>query len=293
MGSNREPVPYKLVGMPKIKGPSGIVGVVCALGFLATGCPNPNTYGTPRTIPKGKVAHTIAAEGVGYRFTRRDAYVSETEPRDVSTAIPVLPSYMLRVGIVDRLDFGFRVANFTSLGVDLKANLVRTPSFDLAIDPMVQWAGLVVDTTHYHLPLLLGINLSDSFSIVATPGIMYATSNLNQDEDFAEIEQLMGTTGLSARFGIGFDARVSPKFAVHPELTFMRALDPPTNTEFENVTLFVFGVGFNIGALPDYSDVGGTPSSAPADAEPAPAATPPAPLPPATVPPPGAPTPAQ
>ena len=137
---------------------------------------------------------------------------------------------------MDRLDFGFRAANFTSLGLDLKRNFLRTPSFDLAVDPMVQWAALVVDTTHFHLPLLIGVNLSDSFSIVATPGIMYATSNLDPSLDVGEVEQLMGTTGLSARFGLGFDARVSPKFAIHPEVTFLRALNPPTDTEFENVT---------------------------------------------------------
>jgi len=267
--------------MAKIR--SGLAGVVCVLGLFATGCPNPNTYGTPRTVPKGKVAHTIASEAIGYRITRRDAYVTESEPRNHSTAIPVMPSYMLRVGIVDRLDFGFRAANFTSLGIDLKLNFVRTPSFDLALDPMVQWAGLVVDTTHYHLPLLIGINLSDSFSIVATPGIMYATSELDKTLDLAEASQIMGTTGLSARFGLGFNARVSPKFAIQPELTFMRALNPPTDTEFENVTIFVFGVGFNIGNLPDFSDANGEPPPAPASA-PAPAAAPPSNLPPATVP---------
>lgn len=248
------------------------------LGLAATGCPNPNTYGTPRTVPKGRVAHTIAAEGVGYRLTRRDEYVSESEPKSVATTIPVMPSYMLRVGILDRLDFGFRAANFTSLGVDLKANVLRTPSFDLAVDPMVQWAGLVVDTTHLHLPLLIGVNLSDSFSIVATPGIMYATSNLDNEEGLKDIEQLMGTTGFSMRFGLGFDARVSKKFAVHPEITFLRALNPPTDTVFKDVTIFVFGVGFNLGALPDYSDVGGSAEPvaerAPPSAAPLPAATP-------------------
>jgi hypothetical protein len=248
--------------MAKIKGASGFAGVACALGLLGTGCPNPNTYGTPRTIPAGKIAHTVAAEFIGYRATRRDVYVSESEPRDVGATIPVMPSYMLRVGIADRFDFGFRAANFTSLGIDLKANFVRTPSFDLAIDPMVQWAGILVDSTHYHFPLLIGINLSDAFSIVATPGIMYATSSLDKTKDLAAVAQLMGTTGLSMRFGLGFDARVSPKFAVHPEVTLLRALNPPKDTEFENVTIFVFGVGFNLGRLPDYSDVDGAPPPA-------------------------------
>ena len=265
------------------KGSGGLAGVVCALGLLTSGCPNPNTYGTPRTIPKGKVAHTIAAEGIGYRLTRREQYVSESEPRDVATTLPVMPSYMLRVGIVDRLDFGFRAANFTSLGVDLKANFLRTPSFDMAIDPMVQWA-FAVDSTHFHLPLLLGLNLSDSFSIVATPGIMYATSSLDYEDDLSELKQLMGTTGLSMRFGLGFDARVSKKFAIHPEVTFLRAVNPPTDTVFKDVTIFVFGVGFNIGALPDYSDVGGehaepAEAPAPAAAAPLPAAVPAAPAP--------------
>lgn len=249
--------------MLEIKGIGGLSRVVCALGLAATACPNPNTYGTPRTTPPGKVAHTIAAEAVGFRLTRRAQYVSEDEPRDVSGTLPVLPTYMLRVGILDRLDFGFRAANFMSLGIDLKGHLLKTPTFDLAVDPMVQWAALGVDTTHFHLPLLLGINASEAFSIVVTPGLMYGISNLNTDEDLPEIQQMMGTTGLSWRAGIGFNARVSPKFAIHPELTVMRAMNPPSDSEFENVTQFVFGVGFNLGKLPDYSDVNGTPAGAP------------------------------
>jgi hypothetical protein len=250
--------------MSKISGIGGLSRVVCTFGLLATACPNPNTYGTPRTTPPGKVAHTIAAEAVGFRLTRRETAVSEDEPRDVSGTFPVLPTYMLRVGILERLDFGFRAANFMSLGLDVKGHLLKTPNFDLAIDPMVQWAAIGIDTTHLHLPLLIGINASEAFSIVVTPGIMYGISDLNTEEDLPEVQQMMGTTGLSWRAGIGFDARVSPKFAIHPELTIMRALNPPSDSEFENVTMFVFGIGFNFGKLPDYSDVEGGPAPAPA-----------------------------
>src|SRR6188768_1744011 len=42
------------------------LGAICAVAALCTGCPNPNTYGTPRTTPVGKIQHNVAAEGFGY-----------------------------------------------------------------------------------------------------------------------------------------------------------------------------------------------------------------------------------
>jgi hypothetical protein len=40
--------------------------LVVGLGLLTTGCPNPNLYGTPRTVPEGKFSGFAALEGVGY-----------------------------------------------------------------------------------------------------------------------------------------------------------------------------------------------------------------------------------
>jgi hypothetical protein len=242
------------------------------LGLLASGCPNPNIYGSPRTLPAGKVSHTIAVEGVGYHFTRRDAYVEqEGLPRTASAATLVPPSYSLRVGIADRFDFGFRAANMSSLGVDIKGNFLRSEVLDLALDPFVQWSFLGgVDTTHVHLPLLVGFNASPKITVLLTPGMMYGVSSFKyaNDADLSELKQLMGTNGFYARLGLGLDARLSKKFAIHPEITVLKALNPPTDSVFESTLMYTFGFGFVLGAQPDYSDLAG---AAPPAASPAPA----------------------
>lgn len=242
--------------------------VFCVLGLLASGCPNPNIYGTPRTLPKGKIAHTVAVEGVGYRFTRRDEAVANGDTRTTGAALFVPPSYSLRVGLVDRLDFGMRAANFSSLGLDLKANFLRSETVDLAIDPFVQWSFAGINTTHIHLPLLVGFNVSRDFTFLLTPGMMYGVSDLDSrtEDDLSDLKQIMGTAGFYGRLGLGMDVRLTPRFGIHPEITVLKALHPPQSSNFESTLMYTFGFGFNIGAQPDYSDLGG-PAPAPSTAQ--------------------------
>ena len=239
---------------------SGLLIGTCALGLVATGCPSPNLYTTPRTVPKGKVSHTIAAEAVGYHID-----VKEPEGEEYDNTIdrgswtsPTIPTYILRVGLAERMDFSFRVNALTSIGLDTKFNFIRSPSFDLAIDPMVQWA-FVLDVTHIHLPLLLGFNVSRDVSVVLTPGVIYGSSGYDFEDDVGgDIARVMAADGLHARGGIGINVRVTPKFALQPEVTVIRALeDPGPGSNFDSVYMYVFGVGFNLANLPDFSDVDG------------------------------------
>jgi hypothetical protein len=164
----------------------------------------------------------------------------------------------LRVGVADRLDLGVRAAHAaTSVGLDAKWNLVRSPVFDLAIDPMLQWA-FVLDVTHVHLPVLLGFNASETVSVVLTPGVLYGYSSDAEEID-SDLSRVMATDGFSARFGLGLNLRVSPKFAVQPEVTVIRSLEAHPDSEFDSVLLYVFGVGFNLGSLPDFADVDAPP----------------------------------
>jgi hypothetical protein len=238
----------------------GLAWGVCALGLLLTGCPSPNVYGTPRTIPKGKFGHTVAAEIVGYHVDLRDDYI-EGEPEDYEVLdeadfrSPTMPSYILRPGLGERFDMGFRVSAMSSLGLDFKWNIVRSPVFDVAIDPMVQWAFLL-DITHFHFPVLLGFNASESLSVVLTPGIIYGYSDLDEDID-ADLSRVFATNGMSLRAGLGFNIRVSPKFALQPEITVIRGLEEPKDSNFDSIYMYVAGLGFNFGTLPDFSDVDG------------------------------------
>lgn len=223
-----------------------LVGAVAALAL--TGCPSPSIYGTARTLPAGQIQQTAAVEVIGVSSSGATAFA------------PNLPTYQLRIGVADRVDLGFRVANLTSLGADAKINLVRG-AFDLAIMPGVQGGYISASSggssssssssglgiVYLHLPAILGFNLSRSFTLLATPGIMYSIatgSTATADSDRVQYT----ATGFSLRLGIGANIRVASSFSIQPELT---ALYVPETSG----VLFTGGIGFSFGAHPDYSDV--------------------------------------
>jgi hypothetical protein len=237
------------------------LGAICGTAALCTGCPNPNTYGTPRTTPAGKIQHSVAAEGFG--FSAKDAQTGT----EGSGALPNFPTYTLRVGLADSVDIGARVANLTSIGTDVKWNFLKSDSFDMAIDPGLQFFhvgtttsngnGMLVDSSvnvlYIHAPLMFGINVSDSVSIVPTMGVTYGWSSTSIDTTDAQ-DSATGGVGLMLRPGIGFDFRISPRFAIHPEITFLKTLNADNE---DSVLLYVFGIGFNFGNLPQYGGSGG------------------------------------
>ena len=66
------------------------------VGALAlSGCPDPETLGTPRTIPRGQIAHTVALTAIGSRDNGAFGGTSAFSPS--------LPTYMFRLGLADRL----------------------------------------------------------------------------------------------------------------------------------------------------------------------------------------------
>ncbi|MCA9628784.1 MAG: hypothetical protein KC766_13995 [Myxococcales bacterium] len=171
---------------------------------------------------------------------------------DTSHEVPLPPSFMLRYGATDDIDLGFHVYNFVSPGFDAKFNFLRD-AVDVALDPGVQVYRGSSDETDFsvvyaHLPLILDLNFNSSISMVLAPGITYAYSSLDTSTDtiFTDINS---NSGLIARAGIGFDFRVSKRFALHPEVTFLRALND------SNWTTYVAGLGFNFGHLPSFSDL--------------------------------------
>jgi hypothetical protein len=243
------------------------IGLGCAVAaaLTLTGCPNPQTYGTPRTVAKGKVTHTVAAEGmyVGGEVTTTtttfDAAgnpVTTESKENVTAGFPLPPTYQVRIGASDQVDIGIKVSNMTSLGADVKVNPVRG-DFDLAVDPGLQWFGVSgssgsVNVVYLHLPLLLGFNLSQDFSLVLTPGVLYSFAASSVDDSEGE-SAVFETGGLAGRLGLGFDARFSPTFALHPEVTAIRGVTGDMG-EVKS-TIVLFGLGFNIANIPDYSDV--------------------------------------
>jgi|JI10StandDraft_1071094.scaffolds.fasta_scaffold479386_2 hypothetical protein len=211
------------------------------VGAFTTGCPSPSIYGTARTLPRGTVQHTLAAEVIG-------------AVGNGTAVFPTLPTYQLRLGLADNVDLGFRLGNIVSPGVDVKINFVRG-AFDLAIDPGIQ--GMYLATSdegagfvYLNLPLILGFNLSRSFSILATPGVAYAAGfgTTSSSSGGSTSATTYNGTGFMPRFGVGLNIRVNNSFAIQPEWTGYYFVD-------SSAVLFTFGIGFTFGAQPDFSDI--------------------------------------
>lgn len=216
-----------------------------AVSFLCAGCPNTNLDTTPRPVPKGHVVHTLAIQAF----------------RGAGTGVSEAPVYGLRTGVASRADLGFRISP-TALAADLKWNFIRSTRFDLALvlggQALRAPARPSKGTAYLDAPLLAGINLSHELSIVPAVGLSYGFGSQPEPES----AEVFGPTrvnpprppdagGWLLRFGAGLDVRFTERFAIQPELTMVRVLDP----EAEAAHFYVAGLGFNFGALPNYSDV--------------------------------------
>jgi hypothetical protein len=230
------------------------LGVVFGGALLCTGCPNPNTYGTPRTTPVGRVQHTLAAEGIGLNFEQPVARSDgSTGTRSDGATLPNFPSYQLRVGVADEVDIGVKVLNMSAIGADVKWNFIKGDTFDMAAVPgfqVMHYSVSDVGFTQFYgnLPLLFGINVSDAVTIVPSAGVTYSLSSGSASDNDGN-SAAFSEGGLWLRGGIGFNFRISPKFAMHPEITFLKNL--PGDNEVDAL-LYIFGLGFNFGALPVY-----------------------------------------
>jgi hypothetical protein len=227
------------------------VGALGGIAVLCAGCPNPQTYGTPRTTPTGKIQHSLAAEAWGY-----SAHDVETDT-DSSGTIPTAPTYTLRVGVADTVDIGARISNLSSIGADVKWNFIKSDVFDMAIDPSFQFFHLSTSSggedgsfsvLYLNGPLMFGINLGESVSIVPTLGVTYGWATASVTSDDAS-DSASGTTGIMLRPGLGFDFRISQRFALHPEVTVLKTLK---GSDEDSALLYMFGLGFNFGNLPKY-----------------------------------------
>lgn len=230
--------------------PNTVFRALLPLGAVAalTGCPNPQTYGTPRTLDPGKITHTVAVEAWNYGY-------EDAAGKKQSATVPVSPTYQMRVGVADSVDVGIRLPNLASLGADVKYNPIRGKQFDLAIMPGMQWfqSSVKVNDTesktsvyYLHLPVLLGLNLGESATLVLSPGVTYTAASSTASTSGSSAAAT--TTGAWARFGIGLNWRVGRRFALHPEVTVMR------NFGDQKTTMAFMGLGFNFGSMPNYAD---------------------------------------
>jgi hypothetical protein len=239
--------------------------------LLLAGCPNPNLYTTPRTLDPGKVQWQVAPEFivVNHAPIAQDLLVPNAQNETSSSPMP--PSWGVRIGVLNGFEIGAREQNWDALAVDAKIRLFKSRELDVALDPGVQ-AVLSRDglPLYFHAPVLLGINFSENFSIVLSPGFAYtgATGGLTGAGNGTELATTV--TGPMGAMGLGFDFRISHRFAIHPEVTFVKPFDM-------NLLMAVVGIGFNIGGQPDYSDLADAPEAPAAPVQPpaAPVSAPP------------------
>lgn len=236
--------------------------------FFMSGCPSPNTYTVPRTLDRGQVQWQVAAEFIGVSYNQPTTNVNangttSTQNHTVSASAPMLPTFGARIGLADGFELGVRAANLDSLAADGKIRLLKG-RFDLALDPGIQGYYVSVDdvslgVVYFHLPVLVGFNFNKDITLVLKPGIIYSIATASAS-DGSGVEGAATARGLFGDFGAGFDFRIGKHFAIHPEVTLM-----PQFGESNNALFWVAGIGFNIGAQPDYSDLDDSvPMAAPA-----------------------------
>jgi hypothetical protein len=248
---------------------------------LLMGCPNPNTYGTPRTVQKGQISHTVALEGFYWTYDQVTTSTNTTTGQTTKTTeskslgLPMLPSYQLRYGVTDNMDFGVGIKNFDSLQGDFKFNFLKSETLDLAIDPGLQYIGVFTGdgSAHLfwlHLPLLAGINLSETFSITGSVGAVGGLVAGNVGTSSQSGAYSSGSAFLF-RAGLGLNIRTSKDFAIGPEVTVMRGFNDAS------ALFFTGGLGFTFGKHQHFKDTAPPPGSAPPGAAPASAPNPPQP----------------
>lgn len=222
--------------------------LLALLPFVAA-CPNPNTYGTPRTIEPGASSHTVSLE------------IDAIAGKRGGDASPAVPSYTMRIGLVERLDLGIRAANFSSAMADLKWNFLRSRRFDLAIDPGAQWFYDRANDVHYvqiHTPLLVGVNVRSDLQLVFVPGfaLQLATRETlapcpggSMPPCGSELTRFLGATAPMVRAGMGVSWRIFRDMAVQPEVTVMRQIGA------NDAWIVNGGLGVSFLHLPRYDDL--------------------------------------
>lgn len=211
---------------------------------VSSGCVNPNTYSTPRTVPQGGITVTGAFEAFDLRTN-----TSRLRPWDQRQYAPLPPSVILRYGAGPRTDVGFSMTNFAALGVDVKHNFVRG-DVDLAIAPAFQLQPAAVSSLMaLHVPVLLGINVSRDVSLVAAAGATGVRATHRFVSDVEASGAALDAEAILARGSLGVDFRLTQSVAFHPEVTMLRGFRHDT-------TLWLVGLGVTMGRLPSFEPGG-------------------------------------
>jgi hypothetical protein len=217
------------------------------IAVACTSCTGQLLYTTPRTLRADDVQVILAPE---YMARTRAAKPLRPTGFDDGAEAPPPPTVTLmhaglRTGVGERGEVAMHGDLPGSFGVDVKWNVVRTAPFDLALMTRFTVAGLTTQPVNgpyrdqpgaggfLHLPILLGFNV-DRLTFVLSPGsatLMNAQGRLTQ----------------GVRTGAAVQLRITSRFALQPEASWMHEVAGPTDMAYAAV-----GLGIIFVKLPSY-----------------------------------------
>ncbi len=218
---------------------------------LLTGCPTPNMYTTPRTLPPGEVQQTFSADTWGRNVPRGQRGSSDP------VVLPTIPTYTIRLGVAERAELGIRLAQGGTLpGAEMKLQLVRgsvdlaiLPRIEATLDPFTNRKDSLQGLVYLYAPMLLGLNVSENLTLVTGGGLLYGGGGIDRSSSSTDKQaSYFAPVGGMASFTFGVDVRTGKGFAVHPEISVLRHLK-------DDAILTMAGVGFTFGHAVSYADV--------------------------------------
>jgi hypothetical protein len=232
---------------------SAALGSVLSLQLCGCVVGGYNTYATPRTVPKGRIQSELAIQGVGF-----SGEVGKVSRR---VMVPVVPNFGMRLGLARNVDSGvhfaltplsFEAGTELELGWDLRARVLDGDTIEVAIDPRVGFAtassvrfvnaqGYFRDSnlsfSTFEAPLVTGINLTDSVSLVLTTGVLYGLRDRDEEPNSVMIRGRW-FEGFAPHVGLGVHDD-GGGFGLHPEASLVFA----TRGGEERI-IYTIGLGF-------------------------------------------------
>jgi hypothetical protein len=204
-------------------------------------CASSGLYTAPRTLPPHQFQHNLAPEVVALPQRARDLGGADTTGFTIAPGV----NYAARYGLTGALEFGARINTSMVTGADLKVQFVRSRYLDLALDP--GFATFIGIAWMFHVPLLVGLNVSDRFQLLLAPRGAYALDLQHVGQGTTAQMGLVGASGFYAGASVGFRLVTSASVSIQPEYTLMMNV---ANTADVFQTL---GVNVAFGAQPEYS----------------------------------------
>lgn len=190
------------------------------LSLLTSSCAAPTRFRPARTLKKGTLEASATFEGLGHNHIEKkpEPGCYDCEGHGPSLGVPPWlphPGLAIRYGITDGLELGAGLS-FTTLRVDLTAEILETPLLDLAVGGGfgVEHLFLIPLAPSLSLPLIIDLNLRPW--LVLTPYVGAGGWFPLADRDPL----------LVAETGVGLEIRPTSFFALRPHFARLWPLGP-------------------------------------------------------------------